>query len=368
MSLPAQGGILSYAVQPAKIGEGGVFDHTTLAWFKVRAPQVSVGAQQDQQIFPMETGGPLTPSGAFKQAKFFAGQADLIPRLENSFGWLLLGALGKASSVTGKNADGVTTTGVNTHIFSYDTALPSYQPWMAVRRMVPGLTSPENLGEIGYDCKIATLRFIVPAMGKVASQFTMIGRDFQQDDASDWVYENATFEDSSSTPDSGRGQFAFGGNEYPVTGCTVDINNGLTTPQQEMVIGSFAPDDLVALTRNVQIRFVYKYENSELHRQVFTGAVDGTTWTSMPFITASGGGVHAVDLRFQSPATIPGSSSVPYGIRIRANNATLATEGGIQLQAGGIISQMFVLTILEPSAGNYVEVVIENAETNYVLA
>jgi tail tube protein len=368
VSLPAQGGILSYAVQPAKIGADGTFDASTLDWYKVRAPRIAIGPQQDQQVFPLETGGPLTPSGAFKQAKFFAGQVDLIPRLKDTFGWLLLGALGKASSVTGKNADGVTTTGVNTHIFSYNPALPSDQPWLAVRRLVPGVTSAEADGATGFDCKVASMRFICPAMGKIAAQITMIGRDFDSfDDGSTWTYVNSTFEDSLTTADSGNGQFAINGVEYPVTGCTVDINNGLTTPQQEMIIGSYSPDDFVALTRGVQVRFVYKYENPELHRAIYTGTVNGVDWSNLPFIKDSASGNYALDLRFAASTNI-GATSTPFGIRVRANRVTVAEEGTIELVAGGIIQQTFVATVLEPDSGNYCEVVVENAVTSYVVA
>jgi hypothetical protein len=364
MSISAQGGVVSFAEQPAKIGVDGTFDHTTLDWYKVRAPRISLGTVQDQQTFPLEVGGTLTPTGSFKQGYFFAGELDLIPRLEQAFGFLVKATLGVASTVTGKDADGNVVVGVNTHIFRFDPAAPSAQPWMAVRRVVPGASAGQKLGELGFDCKIQSLDFTVPAKGKVAASMSMMGRDVNYDDASTWVYENE-FEDSTSSPDAGRGQFKIGGVQYPIIGAQLSISNGLSTPDQEMVIGDFRPDDFIALTRGATIRIVYKYENPDLYKKILTGAANGTEWSSLPFIVNTAGAVFAFDARFQSPALI-GATNVPYEMRIRANRVTWAVDRPIELQAGGIITQTFTGTILEPAEGeDYIQILIVNDQASY---
>lgn len=364
MTISAQGGVFGYAEQDAMVGRNGTFDHTDLTWYKVRSPRVSVGTIQDQQVFPLEIGGVLTPDGAFKQQYFFAGDADLVPRLENSLGILLKGAMGQASSVTGKNADGGTSVGVNTHIFNYVAADNSSLPWMAVRRLIPGAIAAQNSGETGFDCKVANVRITVPNIGKIVTRASFIGRDVELDDGSTWVWENAAFEDSSSTPDAGRGSFLIGGVEYPILGATIDLVNGLTNPRQEGIVGDFRPDTFTCLTRNAVIRIVYKYENDDLYRKLLTGTADGTDWNSLPFTQVSSAGGYAFDARFQSPGLI-GVTEVPYELRIRANKVTWAVDGPPELAAGGFVTQSFVGTVLQPSSGNYLEMVMVNGQTSY---
>jgi len=364
MSVGAQGGIVSFGLQAAKIGKDGTFVPGNVSYYKFRAPRIGIGPIQDQQVMPLETGGPLVPSGSYKQMRMFGGQVDLIPRLENSFGLLLKALMGTASSVTNKNADGATATGANTHIFHFDPTNNATLPWCSVRTMVPGATAGENFGQTGFDCRVNAMQFTVPAMGKIAARVGVIGRDFKLDDASTWTYANATMEDSTSTADAGRGQFAIGGVEYPIMGAVVEVANGLTTPQQEVVVGDFAPDSFDVLTRNATIRIVYKYQNADLFRKLLTGQANGTEWSSLPFTNSSDGNGFAFDARFQAPANI-GATSTPYEMRIRANRVTWAVDGPIELQAGNIITQTFVGTILEPASGDYLQLTISNGQSSY---
>lgn len=363
MSVSAQGGIFSFGLQTDKVGKTGTFDPTGVDYYRMRAPAMMFGPIQDQQVMPLETGGPLVPSGSYKQMRMVGGQVDLIPRLEASFGYLLKAMMGTASSVTSKDADGATVTGVNTHIFRYDPTNNATLPWCTARALVPGATSADNLGITGFDCRVSAMQFTIPAMGKIAARVGMVGRDFVLDDASTWTYAN-TMEDSTSTADAGRGQFAIGGVEYPIMGAVIEVANGLTTPQQEVVVGDYAPDSFDVLTRNATIRIVYKYQDSGLYRKLLTGTASGTEWSSLPFTNNTGGGTYAFDARFQAATNI-GATSTPYELRIRANRVTWAVDGPPQLQAGNIITQTFVGTILEPASGDYLQLTISNGQSSY---
>lgn len=363
MSVSAQGSVFSFGLQMAKVGRDGLFDPSVVSYYQMRAPTIALGPVQDQQVMPLETGGPLVPSGAYKQMAMFGGQVDLIPRLEHSFGYLLKAVMGMASSVTGKDADAQTVSGVNTHLFRYDPTNHASLPWCSARVFIPDSAAADHFGPIGYDCRVSALQFTVPAMGKVAVRMALVGRAFVLDDASSWVYAN-TMEDSTTTPDAGRGQFAIGGVEYPIMGAVIEITNGLTTPQQEVVVGDFSPDSFDVLTRSATIRIVYKYENSALYRKLLTGTANGTVWSSLPFINNSGGGSYAFDARFQAPTSI-GASSQPYEIRVRANRVTWAVDGPPQLQAGNIITQTFVGTILDPGSGDYLQITLTNEQSSY---
>lgn len=362
-STPAQSSIVSFAKQAAKIGRGGTYNVGDYTWYKFNTLENGLGTVQDQQVFPPESGGPLTPRGAYKQQKFFGGTVTIIPRLESTLGFLLKAAMGSASTVTGHTADGAAVVGVNTHIFRFDPSDAAGQPWMTVRRHIPTPGSSNYFGEIGFDCKVGLFDLTIPAMGKLVARVQMVGRDVTYDSASNaWTYANATFDDELTSPDSGRGFFKIGGVEYPSMGASFQLMNGLTSPQQEMIIGDFAPDDFIALTRGAQIQFVYKYENADLYRTLLGGVSNATEWSSLPFVKDTAGATYAMQARFETPGEIV--TGYPYALEIRANKVTVAVTGPIELQPGNIITQTFVLTVLtdKNSAIDYLQFIVENDE------
>ena len=61
----------------------------------------------------------------------------------------------------------------------------------------------------------------------------------------------------------------------------MSIANALSgaRPQQEMVIGSYDPDDMVVVDRSVAFQFVYKWVDPDLYQTLVTGSDTGTAWT-----------------------------------------------------------------------------------------
>lgn len=369
LSTPAQRAVLSIANQPAKIGHGGTFDASSLTWYKFRAPRINLGTVQEQQEFPRETGGPMTPTGAFKQQYYFAGAADMLPRLEGNFGYLLRAAMGTASTVTGVDADDNTVTGLNTHIFRFDPADESAQPWLAVRRLIPGRGAGNDFGETGFDCKVGMLRLTVPGKGKVATRLQILGRDCEYDDGSTWAYDNANFEDEYSTPESGNGQFAIGGEELPIVSATIDLNMMLSDPDEEAVVGQFTMDDIIVKDRSATIRIVYKYQNAELYKKVLGNSASASDWNPQPYFVDSDSGGYAFDARFSAPAQVPGTSpATNYRMRVRANKVVWAVSGPIETRPGNIIVQEFIGTVVDPNDGSdYLQIVMENGKADYTV-
>jgi hypothetical protein len=365
MSVPSQNALWSFAPQPAKIGEGGTFTPGSLSWYKFKAARVGLGTIDDTQIFPPEVGGSIVPTGSFKQAGFYGGDVDIIPRLEEVIGWLLYAAMGSVSTVTGVDSDGDAVAGLNTHIFSFSSASNFYLPWLASRVHFPGVDTSNDSGEYGYDCKIGSLQITVPQMGKVAMRMGMVGRQTQYDAAPDaWTYANS-WEDTRSTPDAGRGIFKLGGDSFPALGLQMNLINQLSAPRDEFIVGSFHPDDIIPLTRGMSLRFVYKYVNDDLARLIQTGAVDGTEWSSLPYDLVTAGADYALDTIFSSPMNVP-SLSVPYRLRVRCNRVNIAKDGGTMLVAGAILQESYTVTPLEPLDGSpFAQIIIENAETAY---
>jgi hypothetical protein len=373
MTVPAQSSIFSLALQPNKVGEA-VYDESDYTWFRTRAPSIAMGTQQMQEVFPLETGGPIVPTGAFKSAQFAAGDVTMIPRLKEFVGLVLYALCGNITSQadavwdSATDAFASTVTGANAHRFTFDPDNSFNLPWISTRTRVPGTTPGSTYGEISYDVKIASYSLTIPAAGLLGSSISFVGRKSIYPTAAEteaWVYTNVT-EDSTSAPISGKGTFKIGGVEYPITGASIEMTNNLTTPQQEFIVGSYHPDDFVPLSRAVSIRIVYKWDNPDLYKQILTGTTTGTEWDSIPFIQTTAGATKAFEAEFQSPANIGGSSPLtPYGLKVIADKVVWQIDrGGIQLQAGNIIQVPYVGTVLEPDAGDeYIQFIVQNDAT-----
>jgi len=64
------------------------------SWYRHKALQVGLGIVDGQQIGPQEVGGRPLPGSPYKSGVSVGGAVTINPRLENSLGWLLFGALG----------------------------------------------------------------------------------------------------------------------------------------------------------------------------------------------------------------------------------------------------------------------------------
>src|SRR5579859_1593476 len=88
MTVSAAPGIFGFGIQSAK---GTV----ATDYFRHRAADINYGPVQDLRTFPLEVGGILTPTGAYKAGVFMGGGATLQPRMEGDLGYLLKGLMGK---------------------------------------------------------------------------------------------------------------------------------------------------------------------------------------------------------------------------------------------------------------------------------
>src|SRR3972149_11587005 len=94
MTTLGQAGVFSFGQQAAK----GTIAAT---WYRHKAMDINLGAAQDLRTFPLECGGGLTPTGAYKAGAFSAGGATVNPRLAGDIGWILKGLMGKVTSTPG---------------------------------------------------------------------------------------------------------------------------------------------------------------------------------------------------------------------------------------------------------------------------
>jgi hypothetical protein len=371
MSINAQSGVFSFAPQTAKVGDG-TFTVPGKNWYRFRTPSVSGGGTQMQQMMPLEMGGPLVPSGVYKSGAAYASEVELVPRLENTLGYLLYAALGNVTSITGVQwtaSGAVAATAVNAHIFRFNPSDHSDLPWLATRYMLPGATAADRFGEVAYDAKVSGLQLNIPSMSIITARVGFQGRCFffpNYTDVQSWTYANA-LEDADTIAVTGKGKMLFGTDAPKLTNMTVTLSNNLTSPQQEGIIGSYYADDITTLTRSINIRASVKWQNPQLWKQLMTGSTSGVNWSALPFVSESAGNVKALEAVFEAPIDIPGSSSKPYTLRIMASRAVMSLDRGtIQLRAGDLVQFNVNIDILEPLTGqDYVQIVLENAVTSY---
>lgn len=362
-SVPAQAGDFGFALQSAKIGAGGSFVPGSYTWYRAEANSVRMDLIQDDQVLPPEVNPNISPRGAYKDGKYGAGQADMLPRLEHAMGILLFGLMGDVSSISGVDADLVTVATAWTHVFRFAT--PAYKiPWMAIRRLVPASGGTGQLGDTIFDAKLTNLRITVPGRGKVGIRATFVGRDVDQAEDPTWTWDQ-DYEDPTSTPAPLDGFVKIEGTSFPITAAVIEVDNGVSTPAQERVIGSPSPDDFIPLYRTATVRFVYKWANDGLYKSLRNGG-SGLTWDELPKIFKTVGSNRALEISVPAPLKITGSH--PYDLRLRVNAMTIAPDGPIELAGAQLLQQAFTATALVPVSGDYLNFVLVNKHTSYTFA
>lgn len=340
----------------------GAFNLTTLAWSRHRAADIDYDAVQDNRIFALEVGGVITPTGAYKGGAFVAGGATILPRLEDKFGELLLAMMGSATV-----AANTPVTGAYTHNFQFNPNALEDIPWIMVRKHIPGRGTVRPQGVVGIDNKMALLRVMIPQNDVVAARVDFVGRIPTFENYSDaWTYA-ADYENADKAVISCRGHFKLPTlftTEMPVTSVVVEMVNAVTTPREEMVVGSYNPDDFVVRTRSMVIRFVHKWSDPEMYQRAFTNSIAGTTWSPSPFITNYSAGNYAFEARVESAKEFIGTT--PYSLTIRAASVFWEPVGPVRLQGGGVLSLEYRGTVLQPDASTgipYCELLLVNART-----
>jgi len=332
------------------------FNRNQLTWWRLRTREVDYGESQMQETIPLEVGGTMTPTGAYKSGVAVAGGAQIMPRLQDSIGVLLLAALGKATTTN-------PSTGVGQHVFTFQTN-EANMPWIAARKMIPGRDNVYGQGVIGFDNKVNLLRTTVAATAPVEMMMQLMGRVPEYDNHPE-VWAGNSFEDFRSIPLACKGTFSLPTvaglpNPLPVTQVIVEMSNVTTTPREEMVVGSYFMDDVVTRTRALTLRFSYKWKDANLANYLFGNQLKATAWTPTPFITATSGSNYAVDLEVESPFSIT-NTTTPYSLRIRANQVFWQPLP-IRLRAGDIVMLEIIGTVLYDAAG-YCEFILINGNT-----
>ncbi len=334
MSISTQRGHVAWSVQAAKIA-GGTFTPADYTWQKHRVESADIGIQEFNDALPPEVGGTLFVSTTFKNGAFVGGQMNLYQRMQKSIGHLLFAAAGAKAATAG------TGTAATRNRFYPNPADESFLQWLALRKYIPATVAASGLTEYFYDCRVATLALNIPAMGASSMQVGILGRKPKSADNESTLGD--AYEDGTGIGLSCRGSVSLpgfvtaigGGWNGKFTSAQVLLANNISTPQSEMVIGDFHPDDFTTLSRAATVQLIYKWEDPKLYKELFN---DGTAGDWSPVI-----GTSAVRIKTASANNIP-TKSVPYSIEFGADNVdwtmstpVLAGANLLQTQLTGVV-------------------------------
>jgi hypothetical protein len=347
-----------------KIGSGAFNPASFSNWQRFLATDIDISPREQMQPLPPEVGSDLTPRDMYKTIVFAAGQVDFMPRADGMFGLLAYALMGQVSSVTGKDMDGNTVAGVNTHLFSFNQG--ERLPWFSMRKYVPGANP---LAEYAGDCIMQNLRIVVPATGKMQMTASFLGRLPLEDptvpNPDNLAWAN-TYNPSGTIPESCSATISLGADAPKVLSCTMNISNGTTQAAQEAIVGSYYLDDIIALQRSVSIQVVVKWESPDLYLKAFGGASNATSWTPNPYKTSGVGPNWGFKLIGKAPSVIASGRNYAFGLR--AQDVVWSADGGPQLQAGNIVTQRFNGLVITPASGVYAQLLLQNATAAYAWA
>lgn len=335
------------------------------------------GAIQMEGQLPQEAGGKSLPRGIFKSGVHAAGGVDLIPRMENRFGWLLEAACGDASSYTDQSIAQViagvgATPNVNTHLFGFhDTYGEFYLPYLTTHRYLPHDQAADRVGEIFQDCRVAGMTLTVNAAAIATARMDMLGRCSSAtvwDLAPGWQMPTYDTDDTFLvTACSGSVKLSITSGvpaaltSFDTLTATLVLVNNLLPPQQSRMVGSPHPKDYPVLGRSIGIQTVLYIDDYDVYMQTFGGAMNPVTDTGWSCDTLEGD----VDVTLLSPALI-GATSEYYTLRY------LTDQGNVKWRARPIVLTpnqpvLLALTgiIANPASGRAFKIYLQNATASY---
>jgi len=327
-----------------------------------RAHNVDFGEIESREVLDPEVGGTILTTGVIKTGVHAGGGLDISPRLEGDIGWLFHAMMG-SSATTADSPEA----GMYHHEFTFDTTDESSIKWITAAKWQPGSSAADDTGLRVTDTRVAAMRLMLPARGRVRMRLDMVGikPEGMADPATNASWSSA-FEEEDSIPITSK---PAGGFELPQatpiypSGCAIDFTNGLTDPvRQEAVIGSYYPDDLHVLTRAVIIRFPLKVSTYDKWTNAVFNTADASgmsTWTAWDPVTYSS----TWEVNVESPGNVSGLSS-PYKMVVYAQEVEWVVDP-IAMVGNQLLLLNFTGTVVKPASGTAFRIELENEQSSY---
>lgn len=351
MAVTAQAGIFGFGPQAGK-------DETCTTFHRHKAINLDLGMMDDTRLGPMEIGSGPFPSFPYKAGYTVAGGAELLPRLSNTFGWLLYGALGDVDS-------SLVETGVYDHVFTPLSTDLSFVRWMSLRKYIPMKENDPDtdIGELYENCKLVGMSFTLEADQPIRSRLDFLGtKTTFVPDISSWAWSGA-YENWHSVPVGcevgGYVTFTGGGltdEELCVQRVIVNLANQPLDIRQEKCFGSPELGDITIIQRQLTFDATISWNNPDLYLAIQTGQFDGTTWTSTPLTG---------ELEVSAVATkVIGATTEKYSLTVNAPEVMWQLNGPPVLAGGQAVIMRFMGTALETDS-DYATFTLRNGTSAY---
>jgi hypothetical protein len=291
------------------------------------------------------------------------------PRLEDDLGWLLLALTGECATTTGVLLDDTVQAGYNKHDFKITTN-PLFIPFCGVRRKIPAVLVADRLGEIGKDCMVVAATFNFPQSGPLSVDLDFVGREWSLTDgttAEGWTASTPEVYDTVPQVMSGGGfntpdATILAGATIPAIDARITFVNGVTSPGEEFIIGSYWPDDFAVRQRAMVVEYTYKWADPELCRLILTGAISGNDLFEQCITFTD------FRARVEAPCDInPGTLDHPQALEIHAAKVYWQSEP-VVLAGDDIVTMRVIGQVVEPAAGDYFNILLGNTNaTGYAI-
>ena len=323
--------------------------------------------QQPVAQLPTEAGQSIMSRGQYKTGFWGAGPMNLVPRLDQNIGALLLALLGKDTYTADTGIAG-TATGCSLHELSFNTAEEDL-PYFTVRRRLPHTVVANRLGEIVADNRLGNAELSFPAVGPMTASLDISGRGVTFDNNPSWVGATYDNDDAFALMVDPSSKVIVEGAELAATNAVITINNNLIPADQMRVTGSYAPKDYPCTGRAASVRITAFLEDYELYSRIFTNGAFGD---SMPWSSQVYKG--DVDIRAFSPLKF-GTAPDEFQYAIQFRNGVLGTENNVawslqnaNIQPGQPIMLTLLGTLQRRSGGVPFQVRLQNnVTTEYAL-
>lgn len=353
MAVTAQKGIFGFGPQPEK-------GTAATAFYRHKANSIAFGLMDDTRLGPMEIGSGPFPTFPYKAGYVTSGGVTIMPRMEDSFVWLLYALMGDVEST-------LVATGVYDHVAKPLSTDLSLIPWTTLRKYIPGVPglSGTDLYELYQDTKVIAAAFELAADAPLETQLQFLGIEHAMPAAPTWTWENE-YEHYDSIPVGcdvdGHLQFTGSGlTDEPLPAARVSVGF-VNTPLDiaiEKNVGSPKLDDVTVVSRSMNIDATIKWKSPELYKAVLSGNIAGTEWAAKP-MTGS------ITAKLSAPNNI-GATAHKYSVTLAAPEVMFRLAGAVPLAGGEAVLLRFTGVALEPTtpSDDYATITVRNGISSY---
>lgn len=347
--------------------------NNNFSWYSLT--DVGMSPVKTQVPLAQEIGGRALTSGTYVTGAWAAGPVTLIPRLDNRVGWLLLAGMGNVSSVANTEIDNLailggahgSDTGVNSHIFTFQSDDQHFVPWCTVRRRLPHTTAANRLGEEFQDCKIGAMTGTIATGTPFTVDLDMVGRlkqsNYVFDFNPDWGTQTYDDYDTFAVP-SCAGHFKVGGTAFSVTNMTFTVANNVLPPAQSVVIGTIHPQDFPTLSRTFTVTATFLVDTWDLYVSTFAGSSVSATDSNASCTIYQAD----IDVLVASQNYITGSQR--YELRVLSNQSSdnaAWTVAPVRIIPDRPVVVTATCSVQSLASGDPVYIIIQNDKANYTL-